>query len=48
MRIADLIEQLNKLDKDTEIYIPREWDLEEPIIQVMGFKDDEYALLVTR
>ena len=46
MKIKDLIEQLQKLDENEEIYIPNEWDLEEPVIQTMGFVDDTYHLLV--
>lgn len=47
MKIKELIKQLQKLDENQEIYVPKELDLKEPIIQEMAFKDDNYFLIVS-
>lgn len=46
MKAKELVEQLQKLDENMEVYIPQELELKEPVIQVMEFKDDAYSLIV--
>ena len=47
MKVKELIEQLQQLNGNQDIYIPNELDLNEPVIQTISLKDDEYHLLVT-
>lgn len=47
MQVKELIKQLKQLDEDLDIYLPKDFELQEPIIQTMEFDDDKYYILVT-
>lgn len=46
MKVKELINYLQELNPNEEIFIPNELELKEPIVQTMEFKDDTYHLLV--
>lgn len=47
MQVKELMKQLKQLDEDLYIYLPRDFELQEPIIQTIELYDDKYYILVT-